>query len=142
MITVEKHDFACCRVTGTKIRLVCELVGRGNARCQIRRYQNSKGDRGREQAGGDTRGVLGTGHCENEFRVGGRGRLVGEGMDVNGVDRETPCLHLLSDLLGVGRGENADFVDVLESIREMGEESGNSVRQTHGGARTRGPSRG
>jgi hypothetical protein len=41
---------------------------------------------------------------------GGGGVLwVSEGMDVDGVGKETPGLHLLSDLLGVRRGENADF---------------------------------
>jgi hypothetical protein len=30
-------------------------------------------------------------------------------MNVDGVGRETPGLHLLSDLLGVRRDEHADF---------------------------------
>jgi hypothetical protein len=61
---------------------------------------------------------------------------VGEGMDVDGVGRDTPGLHLLSDLLGVRGGEYADFAGFFERVREMSEQSGDSIGETHGGKNT------
>ena len=57
-------------------------------------------------------------------------------MDVDGVGRETPCLHLLSDLLGVGRGEHADFAGFFEIVWDMGEQGGDSIGKTDGSKNT------
>ncbi len=117
MIAVQEHDFPCVFITGLKIGLVVKLVRIGDAGREVRRYQEGKWNGCGEQASSDARGVFGTGHGDEEFRVGRWVCVVCERMNVDGVGRETPCLYLLSDLLCVERGEYTDFAGFFVEIR-------------------------
>jgi hypothetical protein len=65
------------------------------------------------------------------------GSAVGKRMHVNRVGGVSPGLHLLSDLLGVGRGENANGVDILKVFGQRVEEVSHSVRESNGSEYTR-----
>ncbi len=57
---------------------------------------------------------------------------MGERVDVDGVCGVMPGLHLLSDFVGVRRGEHTYIPNVFERFREIVQESRDSVRQTNG----------
>ena len=53
-------------------------------------------------------------------------------MDVYGVGEMTPSLYLLSDLLGVGRGEYTRDASVFKGVRQGVQKLRHGIRQTNG----------
>jgi hypothetical protein len=58
---------------------------------------------------------------------------MGEGMSVDGVGGPAPCLDLLGNALGVGRGENTELGEIPVGVGQVIEELGDSLGDTDRG---------
>jgi hypothetical protein len=58
---------------------------------------------------------------------------MGEGMSVDGVGGPAPCLDLLRNALGVGRGENTELGKIPVCVGQVIEELGDSLGDTDRG---------
>ncbi len=131
LITVQEDNFSCVLIGRAQIRLLLELVGVGYAGGEIGRQEDRERYVCREKAGRYAGGVLGAWDRDYQASVRGRrGRIVGDGVNVNGVGWVSPSLDLLGHLLGVWWGEDADKTSVAKRVREKVEQCGDSVRQT------------
>ncbi len=65
------------------------------------------------------------------------GRVVGEGVNVNGVSRSSPGLDLLCHFLGVGGSEDVSDAGVFERVGKGVQEVSDGIRQTNGGQDSR-----
>jgi hypothetical protein len=58
---------------------------------------------------------------------------MGEGMSVDGVGGPAPCLDLLRNALGMGRGEYTELGEIPEGVGQVIEELGDSLGDTDRG---------
>jgi hypothetical protein len=129
LIAVQKNDFACFFIGRAQIWLRRELVGVSDAGCEIGGQEDRERYVGRKKAGRDAGGVFGAWDCDYQVSVWGRGRVVGDGVNINGVGRVSPSLDLLGHLLGMWWGEYTGKTSVAKRVREKVEQCGDSVRQ-------------
>ena len=130
LIAVKEDDFSCVLIDRAQIWLLRELVGVSDAGCEIGRQEDRERYVGRKKAGRDAGGVLGAWDCDYQVSVWGRGRVVGDGVNINGVGRVSPSLDLLGHFLGMWWGEYTGKTSVAKRVREKVEQCGDSVRQT------------
>ncbi len=64
------------------------------------------------------------------YLIAVQGRIVGDGVNVNGVGWVSPSLDLLSHLLGVWWGEDTGSTGVAKRVWEEVEQGGDSIRHT------------
>ena len=105
------------------------MVGVGYAGGEVGRQEDRERYAHREKAGRYAGGVLGAWDRDYQASVRGRGRIVGDGVNVNGVDWVFPSLDLLCHLLGVWWGEDTGSAGVAKGVWEEVEQCGDSVRQ-------------
>ncbi len=137
LIAVWEYNFSCVLVGIAQIGLFLELLGVGYAWGQIVRQKDCERYCCGEKAGRDAGGVFGAGDRDNQTSVRGRGRIVGDGVDVNWIGWASPSLDLLCDFLGVWWGENAGESSVAKRVWEKVEQVRDGVRQTDRSENTR-----
>jgi hypothetical protein len=130
LIAVQEDNFSRVLIGRAQIRLLRELVGVGYAGGEVRRQEDCERYVCREKASRYAGGVLGAGDRDYQASVGGRGRIVGDGVNVNGVGWVSPSLDLLGHLLGVWWGEDSGKTSVAKRVREKFKQCGDSIRQT------------
>ncbi len=133
LIAVEEDNLFCVVIGRAQIRLLRELVGVGYAGGEVGRQEDRERYVRREKAGRYAGGVLGSWDRDYQASVRGRWRVVGDGVNVNGVGWVSPSLDLLGYLLGVWWGEDAGKTSVAKRVREKVKQCGDSVGQTDWG---------
>jgi hypothetical protein len=132
LIAVEEDNFSCVFIGQVQIRLLRELIGVCDAGSEVGRHEHRERYGGREKASRYAGGVFGAGNRDDKASVGGRGRVVGDGVNVNGVGWVSPSLDLLGHLLGVWWGEDTGNTGVAKRVWEEVEQCGDSIRYTDG----------
>jgi hypothetical protein len=130
LIAVKEDNFSCVFIGQVQIRLLRELIGVCDAGSEVGRHEHRERYVCREKASRYAGGVFGAGDRDDEAGVGGRGRGVSDGVNVNGVGWVSPRLDLLGHLLCVWWGEYAGNASVAKRVREKVEKCGDSIRQT------------
>jgi hypothetical protein len=133
LIAIKEDNFACVLIGRAQIRLLLELVGVSYAGGEIGRQEDRERYGCRKKTGRNAGGVLGAWDRDNQTSVRGRGCVVGDGVNVNGVSWVSPSLDLLGHFLGVWWGEDAGKTSVAKRVRKKVEQCGDSVRQTDWG---------
>ena len=130
LIAVEEDNFSCVFIGQVQIRLLRELIGVCDAGSEVGRHEHRERYVGREKASRYAGCVFGAGDRDDKASVGGRGRIVGDGVNVNGVGWVSPSLDLLGHLLGVWWGEDTGNTGVAKRVWEEVEQCGDSIRHT------------
>jgi hypothetical protein len=136
LIAVQEDNFSCVLIGRAQIRLLRELVGVCYAGGEVGRQEDREMYVCREKASRDAGGVLGAGDRDYQVSVGGRGRSVGDGVNVNGVGWVSPSLDLLGHLLGVWWGEDTGDAGIAEGVRQRVQQLGDSIGEANRGENT------